>query len=101
MFEAAVQFVSALGNRIWTLSFAVERTHASRGAALDFLARHPLDLPDAVDLRIEQEGKTVYLVGAVLTGFAGLPEGLSTVCNYTYTGNYTPAEPEAGEADAA
>ena len=76
MFGSATQFVAALGNRIWSLTFAVERTHSSLAAAVDFLASHPLALPDAVDLKIEQGANTVYLAGGVMTGFAGVPEGL-------------------------
>ncbi len=95
----ATQFVAARNNRIWTLTFAIERTHGTLDAALNFLASHPLALPDAVDLMMVQGGSAVYLMGAVMVGFGGVPEGLSSVCNYSFTGNYTTGV--AGTADGS
>ena len=86
LFQAANQFVGARGNRVWTVSFALERTHADLATAVNFLASHPAALPDYVDLKVEQQSTVLYLAGAVWTSFDGLPEGRSTVCSYSFTG---------------
>jgi len=99
IFQAANQFVGDLGNRIWDVNFVVARPHASRKETLEFLALHPLTLPQAVDLKIEQDGGATYLVGAVMTGFTPLPKGLSSECSYNYTGIYTTVDPDAAGAE--
>jgi hypothetical protein len=93
LFRSAKQFVADRKNRVWKLSFIIERTHASLGAAVDFLATHPAALPSNVDLKIEQGATVLYLVKAVMVAFQPMPRGLSTACGYAYVGDYTTTAP--------
>ncbi|MDE2099112.1 MAG: hypothetical protein KGL39_17795 [Patescibacteria group bacterium] len=93
MFQAENQQIAPLLNKIWTLSFDVERTHASLDAALAFQYTHPAGLPDFITLQIIQGTTTLYLVTAVLTEFDIVPEGVSSVSSYALTGIYTNVAP--------
>jgi len=87
MFRAASKFVAARGNRSWSVTFVVNRQHASIAAAFSFPQSHAASIPNGVDLKFEESGNTLYLANAVLTGFdPGEPGGVSTTIKYTFVG---------------
>lgn len=70
-----------------TIGFAVEKAHASREAAVQFVADHPDSLPGQGSLHLIQSSTERDIEDAVLVNVRLLRlNGVSTVFHYTWTG---------------
>lgn len=91
-------FIADRGNRLWAVSFLVDRSHATPDAAALFCATHPLIFENQLnlDLRITVGGQVLYLSDAAVAGCE--PAGQSdksTLFNYAFIGRqYGTAVPE-------
>jgi len=97
LFQSLAPLVADLGNGLWTLSFAVDRVHASADAAALFIATHAatFNVVGNFDLKITVGGQVVYMTACVMTEFTPDPHSdQSTVCKYGFMGGgYTNTAP--------
>ncbi|HXI73451.1 MAG TPA: hypothetical protein VNN22_24170 [Verrucomicrobiae bacterium] len=77
------------GNDTWTVSFLIERQHASPDSAVTFLAAHPAMFSTLgnLDLKITQGGSITYMAAVARTEFTPDPASdQSTRCRYAFVG---------------
>lgn len=85
----AAPFVQDRGNQVWTLSFLVDRTHATPDAAALFLVTEAAIFAAVAnfDLKITAGSQVVYLARCALTEFSPQPlSDKSTLITYAFVG---------------
>lgn len=86
---ATAPFIQERGNKFWTLSFVVDRTHASADAAALFLTTQAaiFDVVTNFDLKITQGAQVLYLARCCNTGFQPAPlSDKSSLIQYQFVG---------------
>jgi hypothetical protein len=96
--RSAAPFIADRGNRAWSVSFVVDRQHATPAAAALFCSTHPLLFGDNynVDLKITIDTQILYLHDAAVVNFQPAPHSdKSTLCAYSFLGKqYNASVPE-------
>lgn len=92
-FQSATKLVDDVGNAHWELQFAVDREHASQGAALSFIATHAalfaaigkLDLK--VTIPATPASTVINMAGCVVSEISPDPySDKTTVISYAFIG---------------